>query len=64
MTNRSGCSNFFRTVLPKVALDPGLADKIYSAFEAELRAKNRVQSFEKFCDRIELPDLEARLWRK
>jgi hypothetical protein len=49
-----------RAILPKVALDPALADQIYSAFEAELRAKNRVQSFEKFCERIELPDLEAK----
>jgi hypothetical protein len=49
-----------RAILPKVAPDPALADKIYSAFEAELRAKNRVVSFEKFCDRIPLPDLEAK----
>ena len=49
-----------RTILPRVAPDPAFADKIYSAFEAELRAKNRVQSFEKFCERIELPDLEAK----
>lgn len=49
-----------RIILPKVAPDPALADKIYSAFEAELRAKNRVVSFEKFCDRIPLPDLEAK----
>ena len=49
-----------RTILPKVELDPALADKIYSAFEAELRAKNRVSSFEKFCERIELPDLEPK----
>src|SRR5664279_3851562 len=49
-----------RTILPKVAPDPAFADKIYSAFEAELRAKNRVHSFEKFCERIELPNLEAK----
>ena len=52
--------DLLRIILPKVALDPALADKIYSAFEAELRAKNRVQSFEKFCDRIALPDLEPK----
>jgi hypothetical protein len=46
--------------LPKVAPDPAFADKIYSALEAELRAKNRVNSFEKFCERIPLPDLEAK----
>lgn len=50
--------NLLRIVLPKIAPDPDLADRIYSACEAELRAKNQVNSFEKFCDRIELPDLE------
>ena len=52
--------NLLRTILPKVAPDPAFAEKIYSAFEAELRAKNRVNSFEKFCERIPLPDLEAK----
>jgi hypothetical protein len=49
-----------RAILPKVAPDQALADRIYSAVEAELRSKNRVNSFEKFCDRIPLPDLEAK----
>lgn len=52
--------DLLRAVLPKVAPDPAWAEKIYSACEAELRAKNRVVSFEKFCDRIELPDLEPK----
>lgn len=52
--------NLLRVVLPKVAPDPVLAEKIYSACEAELRSKNQVHSFEKFCDRIELPDLEPK----
>jgi len=52
--------DLLRTILPKVAPDPALAEKIYSAFEAELRTKNRVSSFEKFCDRIPLPDLEPK----
>jgi hypothetical protein len=52
--------NLLRTILPKVAPDPAFAEKLYSAFEAELRAKNRVVSFEKFCERIPLPDLEAK----
>jgi hypothetical protein len=52
--------DLLRTILPRVAPDPALAEKIYSAVEAELRAKNRVQSFEKFCERIELPDLDAK----
>ncbi len=52
--------DLLRTILPRVAPDPALADKIYCAFEAELRSKNRANSFEKFCDRIPLPDLEAK----
>jgi hypothetical protein len=47
-----------RTVLPRIAPDPALADQIYSACEAELRAKNQAHSFERFCEHIELPDLE------
>ena len=52
--------DLLRTILPKVEIDQALADKIYSAFEAELRAKNRANSFEKFCERIALPDLEPK----
>ena len=52
--------DLLRSILPKVAPDAAFADKIYCAFEAELRATNRVHSFEKFCDRIELPNLEPK----
>lgn len=52
--------DLLRTILPKVAPDAAFAEKIYSAFEAELRAKNQVSSFENFCERIELPDLEPK----
>jgi hypothetical protein len=52
--------DLLRIILPRVAPDPALAEKIYSAFEAELRAKNRVSSFKKFCERIALPDLEPK----
>lgn len=52
--------DLLRAILPKVTADAAFAEKIYSAAEAELRAKNRVNSFEKFCDRIELPDLETK----
>ncbi len=52
--------SLLRTILPKVAPDAELAEKIYSACEAELRSKNCVNSFEKFCERIELPDLEPK----
>jgi hypothetical protein len=52
--------NLLKTILPKVTHDSAFADKIYSACEAELRTKNRANSFEKFCERIELPDLEPK----
>ncbi len=47
-------------VLPKAIHDSKLAGKIYEAVEAELRTKSRVTAFEKFCERVELPDLEAK----
>jgi len=52
--------NLLRSILPKIAPDAELAAKIYSAAEDELRSKNRVQSFERFCERIPLPDLEPK----
>ncbi len=52
--------DLLRSVLPKIMPDPAFAEKIYSACEAELRAKNRANSFEKFCERIQLPDLEPK----
>jgi hypothetical protein len=48
-----------KKVLPIAAPDPALAEKIYAAIEAELQAKSRVNSFEQFCERLELPNLEA-----
>lgn len=50
--------SLLRSILPKVAPDADLAAKIYAAAEDELRSKNRVNSFEKFCERVELPNLE------
>jgi hypothetical protein len=49
-----------KKVLPKATHDPNLAVKIYSAIEEELKAKARASSFEKFCARVELPDLEPK----
>ncbi len=52
--------DLLKRVLPKATHDPKLAGVIYSAVENELKSKNRVASFEKFCDRVELPDLEPK----
>ncbi len=49
-----------KKVLPKATHDPKLAGKIYDAIEEELKAKARAAAFEKFCARVELPDLEAK----
>ena len=49
-----------KKVLPKATHDAELAGKIYQAIEAELRTKNQAVSFDKFCDRIPLPDLETK----
>lgn len=47
-----------KRVLPKAAPDPEIAGRIYDAVEQELKAKSRVSAFEKFCERVELPNLE------
>lgn len=52
--------NLLKSILPKAVSDAKLADKIYSAFEKEITAKERVGAFEKFCKRCELPDLEEK----
>lgn len=49
-----------KKVLPKATHDAQLAGKIYQAVELELKAKAKATAFEKFCNRIELPDLEPK----
>ncbi len=49
-----------KRVLPKATHDAALAGKIYQAVESELKAKSRATAFEKFCDKVELPDLGAK----
>src|SRR5262245_23628356 len=47
-----------KNVLPKTVTDQKLVAKIYSACEKEISSKARVESFQKFCARAELPNLE------
>jgi hypothetical protein len=47
-----------KKVLPKATHDPQLAGKIYQAVEMELKSKARATAFDKFCAKVELPDLE------
>src|SRR5581483_359703 len=49
-----------KKVLPKATHDPELAGKIYEAVEQELKTKAKVSAFDKFCTRVELPDLEPK----
>jgi len=48
-----------KNVLPKTVSDQKLVEKIYSACEKEISTKVRVESFQKFCARAELPNLES-----
>jgi hypothetical protein len=49
-----------KKVLPKATHDPQLAGKIYEAVALELKTKAKVVAFEKFCTKVELPDLEPK----
>ena len=50
--------DLLKRVLPKATHDPKLAGAIYKAIEQELKSRNRAVSFDKFCEKVELPDLE------
>lgn len=52
--------DLLKKVLPKATHDANLAGKIYEAVEFELKAKARANAFEKFCQKVELPDLEPK----
>jgi hypothetical protein len=52
--------DLLKKVLPKATHDPQLAGKIYQAVELELKAKSRATAFDKFCAKVELPDLEPK----
>jgi hypothetical protein len=49
-----------KKVLPKATHDAQLAAKIYQAFELELKTKAQATAFEKFCNKVELRDLEPK----
>src|SRR4051812_14542965 len=52
--------DLLKKVLPKATHDAQLAGKIYHAVELELKAKARGSAFEKFCAKVELPNLEPK----
>ena len=43
-------------VLPKATKDTHLASAIYDEVARELRLQKSLQAFEKFCERVELPE--------
>lgn len=57
-TTESQLLALLKRVLPKATHDPKLAGQIYEAIELELKASSRVAAFDKFCARVELPNLE------
>jgi hypothetical protein len=50
--------NLLKSVLPKAVPDAKLAAQIYSALEKEITSSERAAHFEKFCRKVELPDLQ------
>lgn len=59
-TTEAQLLDLLKKVLPKATHDTQLAGKIYQAIELELKAKARGSAFEKFCAKVELPDLEPK----
>ena len=49
-----------KRVLPKATHDAKLAGQIYEAIEKELKSKAKAVAFDKFCEKVELPDLEPK----
>ena len=59
-SNEAQLLDLLKRVLPKATHDAQLAEKIYQAIESELKTKAQALAFEKFCGRIELPNLEQK----
>jgi uncharacterized protein YhfF len=59
-SNATQLLDLLKKVLPKATHDAQLAGKIYQAVETELKAKTKATAFDKFCAKVELPDLEPK----
>lgn len=57
--NEAQLLKLLKNVLPKAVPDAKLAEKIYAALEKEISSSERTAHFEKFCEKVELPDLQA-----
>ena len=49
-----------KKVLPKATEDTALATRIYLAVESELKSKAQAVAFESFCEKLEVPSLDAK----
>lgn len=58
--NEAQLLDLLKKVLPKATHDAGLAGTIYDAVANELKATARASAFDKFCQQVELPDLEPK----
>ena len=56
--NEAQLLDLLKRVLPKATEDAKLAQRIFTAVESELQTVVRVENFEKFCEKVELPNLE------
>src|SRR5581483_2264435 len=59
-SNEAQLLDLLKRVLPKATHDAQLAGKIYEAIELELKSKARALAFEKFCGKVELPNLDPK----
>jgi hypothetical protein len=56
--NEAQLLNLLKSVLPKAVPDTKLAQQIYAALEQEIASSERASHFDKFCKKVELPDLQ------
>ena len=56
--NEAQLLNLLKSVLPRAVPDAKLAQTIYAALEKEIASTERTAHFEKFCKKVELPDLQ------
>lgn len=56
--NEAQLLNLLKSVLPRAVPDAKLAQQIYAALEQEIASTERTAHFEKFCKKVELPDLQ------
>lgn len=56
--NEAQLLNLLKSVLPRAVPDENLARQIYAALEKEIASTERTAHFEKFCKKVELPDLQ------